>query len=502
MYFSEIPKNLEVNIISEGVPSNWLSGDINSKSWLYYYNLLDSASISNDGLELFRFNPVSKKDPNRNYKLRNIQYYHFRNLYKKDTPTKIISISNSGFKISMNLYRFTRRNYTSRAVIELTNPEIDSLNLGYRFWIDISFQELRDLLGMSSGILEKGCKFPGTYKIVINKTGCYPEYSLVRESDFEYKEPSDISYSIKLGESLYNKKRTRDLKAGNLYLLKNRMGAFICLGSAQNISLVSYRCRIDYGYPVDDFTRKIRNCKKSTSGKRNLSDAVIVYNIPSVEMFCHIINTSKFLKDKQIDLHDMLSIVTSSSHISNESLVNLLENDRIYAVDVKEANSLFYDFGKIFNLKTSTISILDQIKDFVKDQYLQIDLNTKNVEELVTTVCDIFPEFRELNEEKFYLGFISSKASVYRQLIKFMQHGSPNLTSDQIYDTFKTIDSTEDILNHFAQKTLSSSGLYNYYLIDTNLLKQAILSPQPDIYLGRNLEKEDWIKIFNKCLND
>ena len=288
MYFSEIPKNLEVNIISEGVPSNWLN-DLNS-SWLHYNNLLNSASISNDGLELFRFNPVSKKDPNRSSKQKNIQYYHFKNIYKKDTPVKKISISNSGFRISMNMYRFTGRNYTSRAVIELTNPEIDSLNLGYRFWIDISFNELRDLLGMSSGILEKGCKFPGTYKIVINKTGCYPEYSLVRESDFEYSEPSDISYSIKLGESLYNKKRTRDLRAGNLYLLKNRMGAFICLGSAQNISLVSYRYRIDYGYPIDDFTRKIRNCKKHTSGKRNLSDAMIVYNISSVEMFCHIIN--------------------------------------------------------------------------------------------------------------------------------------------------------------------------------------------------------------------
>lgn len=499
MYFSEIPKNLEVNIISEGVPSNWL-GNINSKSWLYYHNLLDSASISNDGLELFRFNPVSKKDPNRNYKLKNIRYYHFNNLYKKDTPIKKISISNSGFKISMNLYRFTGRNYTSRAVIELTNPEIDSLNLGYRFWIDINFQELRDLLGMSSGILEKGCKFPGTYKIVIGKTGCYPEYSLVRESDFEYKEPSNISYSIKLGEALCDKERTRDLKAGNLYLLKNRMGAFICLGSAQNISLVNSKFRIDYGYSIDDFARKIRNGNKKLShGKLILDDAIIVYNIPSVEMFCHIINTGKFLKDKQINLYDMLSIVTSSSHISNESLVELLECGRIYAIDVKEANSLFYDFGKIFNLKTSTISMLDQIKDFVKDQYLRVD---NNAEELITTVCDIFPEFREFHEEKFYLGFISSKAAVYRQLVKFMQHGSPNLTSEQIYDAFKTIDSTDNILNHFAQKTLSSSGLYNYYLLDTNLLKQAILSSQPDIYLGRNLEKEDWIKIFNKCLND
>lgn len=501
MYFSEIPKKLEVNIISEGVPSNWLN-DLNS-SWLHYNNLLNSASISNDGLELFRFNPVSKKDPNRNSKQKNIQYYHFKNLYKKDTPIKKISISNSGFKISMNLYRFTGRNYTSRAVIELTNHEIDSLNLGYRFWIDISFNELRDLLGMSSGILEKGCKFPGTYKIVINKTGCYPEYSLVRESDFEYEEPSDISYSIKLGESLYNKKRTRDLKAGNLYLLKNRMGAFICLGSAQNISLISHRFRIDYGYLIDDFTRKIRNCIKSYGSKRTLDDAIIVYNIPNVEMFCHIINTGKFLKDKKIDLYDMLSIVTSSSHINNESLVELLESNRIYAVDVKEAKSLFYDFGKIFNLKTSTISVLDQIKDFVKNQYLQIDLNTKNAGELITTVSDIFPEFKELNEEKFYLGFISSKATLYKQLIKFMQLGSrPNLTGEQIYDAFKTIDSTEDILNHFVQKKTLSTGQYNYYVGDTNLLKQAILSSQPDIFLGRNLEKEDWIRIFNKCLND
>ena len=497
MYFSEIPKNLEVNIISEGVPSNWLN-DINN-GWLHYNNLLGSASISNDGLELFRFNPVSKKDPNRNYKLKNIQYYHFKDLYKKDTPIKKIAISNSGFKISMNMHRYTGRNYTSRAVIELTNPEIDALNLGYRFWIDISFQELRDLLGTSSGILEKGCKFTGTYKIAINKTGCYPEYSLVRESDFEYKEPSNISYSIKLGESLYDK-RTRDLKVGNLYLLKNRMGAFICLGSAQNISLISYRYRLDYGYPIDDFTRKIRKYNKSSS-RRILDDAIIVYNIPSVEMFCHIIDTSKFLKDKQIDLHDLLSIVTSSSHVRNESLIELLEGDRIYAIDVKEANSLFYDFGKIFNLKTSTISILDQIKDFVKDQYLRIDLNTKNAEELITTVSDIFPEFKEFQEEKFYLGFISSKATVYRQLVRFMQQGSPNLTSEQIYDVFKTIDSTEDILNHFAQKTLST-GLYNYYLTDTNLLKQDILSSQPNVFLGRNLEKEDWIKIFNKCLDD
>lgn len=365
---SKIPKTLQVDLIRE--------------DRIRYPNFI---SYSNEGKMLSLINPLPKKEAS-DLKKRSIITYHYSNNYVQDDIV-FTDIPNTGFKLKMNYHTYGWRGYSVMPSIEVYHEKFKDLS--YQPYINISYNHLMELMIMCGGKLEPNGEFPGTFKIRVCTTGCYPNYTFIKESDINYHCLDRLS--IKYGELLETTNKTSKWIPGHIYVLSDRQ-VVIYLGRAKNI-----RADIRYREYSTSMTKLFAsNDLRSSLGLSSKNNYYSENNALVIKLFSHYSEEKISLEFLSSDTGTTVTMERFVSKFIKD--INICDSFGIYYLKLGEKNKCpkAIDLGKIVNFNQDFYKD-DIINDLVQEINHKIDCGKLN--------------FNENTKYMFYSDWFSSKIS-------------------------------------------------------------------------------------------